>query len=94
MYECMNIVNSRPLGVQSLTDPLSLPPITPNHLLQMREPDTGIVGNFKDDVYGRKRWRRVQDLAERFWARWQSDYLVNQMTRRNMTVSPTMHPSW
>ena len=93
MYECMNIVNSRPLGVQSLTDPLSLPPITPNHLLQMRDPDTGFAGNFKDDVYGRKRWRRVQDLAERFWARWQSDYLANQMTKK-VAVSPKMHPSW
>ena len=48
----------------------------------MRDPDTGFAGKFKDDVYGRKRWRRVQDLAQRFWARWQSDYLANQMTRK------------
>lgn len=82
MYECMNIVNSRPLGVQSLTDPLSLPPITPNHLLQLKDPDVGPGGDFKDDVYGRKRWRRVQDLAQRFWVKWQSDYLANQTVRK------------
>jgi len=33
-------------------------------------------GNFVQ-VYARKRWRRVQFLAEQFWSRWRKEYLIN-----------------
>ena len=33
-------------------------------------------GNFqRADVYLRKRWRRVQYLANLFWTRWRKEYL-------------------
>ncbi|KAA8578565.1 hypothetical protein FQN60_002572, partial [Etheostoma spectabile] len=35
-YEAMAIVNSRPLTVDNLSDPHSLEPLTPNHLLTMK----------------------------------------------------------
>jgi hypothetical protein len=35
-YEVMAIVNSRPLSVESLEDPLGPLPLTPNHILTMK----------------------------------------------------------
>ena len=72
MCEAEAIVNSRPLTVDTMTDPSSLNPLTPNHLLTMK---TKVVlpppGTFQyPDKYCRKRWRRVQHLANEFWARW------------------------
>ena len=28
-------------------------------------------------IYGQKRWRKVQFLAEQFWSRWRKEYLIN-----------------
>ena len=61
MCEAEAIVNSRPLNVDTMTDPSSLTPLTPNHLLAMK---TKVVlpppGTFQSpDKYCRKRWRRV-----------------------------------
>ena len=93
--EVMAIVNSRPLSVDNLYDPLSLSPITPNHILTMK---SNIVlpppGRFESsDMYCRKRWRRVQHLADLFWVRWRKEYLLLmqsrqcwQNKRRNMQV--------
>lgn len=76
MTETENIVNSRPLTVTHLSDPLSPEPLTPNHLLTSK---TTVVlpppGTFeRPDLYSRKRWRRVQYLANQFWIRWQREY--------------------
>ena len=72
--EC--VVNGRPLTTENLTDPLSPEPLTPNHLLTLK---TQVVlpppGMFESpDLYSRKRWRRVQFLANQFWLRWQKEY--------------------
>ena len=82
-YEAMAIVNSRPLTVESLNDPLAAEPLTPNHLLTMK---SKIIlpppGNFqKTDIYCRKRWRRVQHLANEFWNRWKREYLPTLQPR-------------
>ena len=79
LYETMAIVNSRPLAIENINDPCGPEALTPNHLLTMK---SGIVmpppGNFqKEDVYARKRWRRVQYLANQFWSRWKREYLAN-----------------
>ena len=79
LYEAMFIVNSRPLTVESINDPTSVEPLTPNHLLTMKcraalpPPGTFV----KEDVYARKRWRRVQFLADQFWNRWKKEFLHN-----------------
>lgn len=83
MYEAMSIVNSRPLTV--VED--SIEPLTPNHLLHMK---SGLVlpppGSFSDeDVYSRKRWRRVQGLVMEFWNRWRSRYLADLQKRPKWT---------
>jgi hypothetical protein len=47
----------------------------------------------KEDMFLKKRWRRVQFLADQFWARWKTEYLYNiterqkwHKPRRNLTV--------
>ena len=89
--EAENIVNSRPLTVDNLSDPDSPEPITPNHLLTCK---SKVVlpppGNFtRPDLYSKKRWRRVQYLSEQFWSRWQREYCLLQQKRQKWNrVSP------
>ena len=95
LYEAAAIVNGRPLTVDTLNDPLSSPPLSPNLLLTMK---TNVIlpppGNFqKSDIYSRKHWRRVQYLLNQFWARWRSEYIQNltlrskwNLPRRNLSV--------
>ena len=83
-YEVMTIVNSRPLSVESLEDPSGPLPLTPNHILTQRTcgvlPPPGAFDT--DDASIRKRWRRVQHLADAFWQRWRSEYLSTLQARR------------
>ncbi|KAL2082690.1 hypothetical protein ACEWY4_022508 [Coilia grayii] len=87
-YEAMAIVNSRPLSIDGINDPNSLEPLTPNHLILMKSklvlPPPGKF--VKEDVYGTKRWRRIQYLIEQFWSRWKSEYLSNISTRQKWHV--------
>ncbi len=78
--ECM--VNSRPLTFPS-SDTRDLQPLTPNHILTMK---SKVVmpppGEFqKGDVYLRRRWRRVQYLANIFWTRWKKEYMQTLQER-------------
>nr|XP_020470233.1 uncharacterized protein LOC109968359 [Monopterus albus] len=89
LYEAMSIVNSRPLTTDNISDPKGLEPLTPNDLLTMK---TSVPlpppGKFvAEDVYARKRWRRVQYLTEQFWSRWRKEYLTN-ITLRQRWHSP------
>ena len=61
-----------------------LEPLTPNHLLTMKNKTLlPPPGNFvKEEVYVQKRWRKVQFLAEQFWSRWWKDYLLSVNTRQ------------
>ena len=88
MVEAEAIVNSRPLTTDDLTDPDSLDVLTPNHLLTMK---SSVIlappGNFQGaDVYSKKRWRRVQQLADEFWQRWRKSYLQSLQTRQKWTT--------
>ena len=77
MTEAENVINSRPLTVKSLSDPASPEPIAPNHLLTLKsQVELPPPGSFEQlDLYSRKRWRRVQYLANQFWIRWRREYL-------------------
>ena len=80
--EAENIVNSRPLTTD-VSDPDSLQPLTPMQLLTQK---TQVVlpppGEFsRPDMYSRKRWKRVQFLANQFWQRWRQEYLQSLQTR-------------
>lgn len=73
--------------VDSLNDPLSPHPLTPNHLLTMKTkvvlPPPGLFQSA--DMYCRKRWRRVQHLANEFWVRWKKEYLQSLQQRQRWT---------
>ena len=81
MIEVESILNSRPLTPVTM-DPEAEVPLTPNHLLLMRE-----VANLSPailtsaDNYASKRWRQVQYLAQQFWLRWSKEYLQNLQPR-------------
>ena len=84
MCEATAIINSRPLTTENLNDPNSPEPLTPNHLLTTK---SKIVlpppGEFqRADLYLRKRWRRVQHLANEFWSRWRKEFLQNIQVRQ------------
>ncbi|KAL0153126.1 hypothetical protein M9458_051582, partial [Cirrhinus mrigala] len=83
-YEAMSIVNNRPLTVDGLSDLIGLEPLTPNHLLAMKSsvplPPPGTF--VREDLYAKKRWRRVQYLCEQFWGRWRIEYLGNISLRQ------------
>ncbi|XP_059086914.1 uncharacterized protein LOC131883456 [Tigriopus californicus] len=82
--EVENIVNSRPLTVECLSDPTSPIPLNP---LMMLTQKTNVVlpppGQFqKNDVYCRRQWRRTQFLAEQFWTRFRHEYLESLQPRK------------
>ena len=84
MCEAAAIVNSCPLIVGRLYDATSLEPLTPNHLLTLKSkvilPPQGEF--LRADVYARRRWRRVQHLANEFWTRWKKEFLQTLQLRR------------
>ena len=80
--EVENTINSRPLTRMS-EDPNDCCVLTPNHLLQLRNPETLPPGVFTEkDAYARRRWRQVQFLANLFWKRWIAEYLPMLQTRQ------------
>ena len=77
LAETKAIVNSRPLTVDMLGDVQSEQPICPSNILTMKFkvvlPPTGLF--MKADEYSRKRWRRIQHIANEFWVRWRKEFL-------------------
>jgi hypothetical protein len=95
LTEVESIINSRPLTVETLSDSHELLPISPNNLLTMKHkvimPPPGCFQ--RTDIYCRRRWRRVQHLANEFWSRWQKEYLAtlqprskNNIKKRNFVI--------
>jgi transposase InsO family protein len=86
MCEIESIINSRPLTTLT-DDPDDLTPLCPTMILTGKK-ELNILppGNFqRQDIYSRKRWRRVQQLANVFWQRWKREYLVTLQTRNKET---------
>jgi len=71
------------LGQEHLNDPTSLEPLTPNYILMMKAKiTTPPPGQFMSQyLYLRKRWRKLQFLANEFWKRWKKEYLLNLQQR-------------
>jgi len=83
LLEVEAVVNSRPLTAETLSDAASPCPLSPIQLLTMK---SGVVaplpGIFPStDMYCRRRWRRVQHLANEFWSRWRKEYLASLQPR-------------
>ena len=84
LVEAELVVNSRPLTYPDMNSPDSEEPITPLQLLTLKAkvvyPPPGLF--VKEDIYCRKRWRRVQYLADQFWIKWKKEYLPTLQERR------------
>ena len=75
------IVNSRPItAVQG--DAGDLEPLTPNHLLLLKNNEnySPTVSDMLDQ-YAKRRWKQVQYLADIFWRRWSREYLTQLQER-------------
>ena len=84
MKEVQNIVNSRPLTVNTMMSSDAPEPLTPNHLLTMKVkvlmPPPGVF--LREDPYSSNRWRRVEHLANEFWNRWRREFLHTLQMRQ------------
>ena len=69
-FEVANIVNSRPIGIISGSDPSCLDPITPNHLLLGRSTTDVAIGPFNESRNVNKRYEFLQQLVNSWWDRW------------------------
>lgn len=69
-----------------MTDPNDLEALTPNHILLLKGKPLFPPGLFnRNDLYTRRRWRQVQHLAELFWKRWVSEYVLVIQERQRWT---------
>ena len=85
LCEVEPIMNSRPLTPSS-NNPDDLEALTPNHILTMKPAVLPPPGQFqREDIYLRKRWRKVQHLANLFWSRWKREYLLTLQQRTKWT---------
>ena len=77
-------MNSRPLALNDMSSADSPEPLTLNHLLTTKSnvllPPPGVF--LREDLYLRRRWRRVQDLANVFWDRWRKEFLHTLQPRK------------
>ena len=80
MAETEAIINSRSLTVESLSDVNSE---TMKGDVIMPPPE---VFN-RPDLYSRRRWRRVQHMARKFWSRWRREFLESLQARRKWNIN-------
>ena len=77
MVETEGILNSRPLTVETISDPTSELPFSPASILTMNSkvamPPPGEFS--KLDLYCRKRWRCIQHVINEFWSCWRKEVL-------------------
>ena len=87
LTEAEAIINSRPLTMDSMSDPNDLRPIFPIQLLTFKSdvvfPPPGMFE--RADLYCKKQWRRVQYLANQFWSRWKVEFLATLQLRQKWT---------
>ena len=88
MAEVMAIVNARPITTV-LSDTDEPEPLSPSMLLTMKTRPLGPPpGEFLPvDLYSRRRWRRVQYLADQFWLRWRREYMQTLQIRSKWNSS-------
>ena len=89
LTESEAIVNSRPLTYVDTKCPDSPIPLSPIQILTLK---TRVVmpppSNFvREDLYLRRRWRRVQFLSNEFWSRWKLEFLPTMQERKKWVNS-------
>ena len=69
-FEIANIINSRPLGIKSGSDPSNPIPITPNGLLTGDDSNDVPQGPFDSNASVTRRFRFLQELVTSWWDSW------------------------
>lgn len=79
------VPNDRPI-VYVFDDPNDLEALTPNHVLLLKGAPILPPGLFElSDLYVLRRWKQVQYMAELFWKRWKSEYLLVMQEKQKWT---------
>ena len=93
LYEIANIINSRPIGVLSMSAPEYPIPQTPNDLLLGRSFNAASPGPFNTKVTTTKRFLFIQAIVDNWWQRWYDAVLPSlvrsykwQQKHRNVIV--------
>lgn len=81
MAEISAIINARPL-VPISSDPSSPILLSPAMLLTQKPGLHAPPGDFTGKDLLKSQWKRVQTLANEFWARWRNEYLSTLHSRR------------
>ena len=85
LVEVAPIINFRPMKTETISDVESDIPLSPAHLLTMKSkvilPPPGCFP--WADIYSRKRWKRVQHIANKFWSRWRKEFLLTLQKRKS-----------
>ena len=92
LAETTYVVNSRPLCPLEIDDHC-MEPLTPNQLLTMKSKIVSplITTVVRADLYSKKRWKRVQYLANLFWTRWRKEFLtLYQQREKWLKVKPNI----
>ena len=89
LVEVEAIINSRPLTTDGLNDPESINLLSPINLLTMK---SRVIlpppGSFQqEDLYCRRRWRRVQHLSNDIWSKWRKEFLSQLQSRAKWTTA-------
>ena len=83
-----NVIDSRPLTVENLSEPGSPEPNTQNHLLISKTeivlPPRGSLERL--DLYSRNRLKRVQFIANQFWFRGHREFSAFLCTRQKWNM--------
>lgn len=79
--EVESIVNSRPITKCS-DDVNDDVPLTPSHLLLLKDNSALSWGVFHEADTYRKHWRHVQHLSTQFWRRWVKEYMLQLQQRQ------------
>ena len=77
-------MNSRPSTVDTIKDVNSPAPLAPANIFAMKSkvilPPPGVFE--RPDSFSKQMWRRVQHIANKFWARWKKEFLCQLQFRQ------------
>ena len=84
IVECDAILNSRPLTVDTISDVNSPATLAPTNILTMKSKVILPLPEVFEvlDIFSKRRWRRVQHIANEFWARWKKKFLCQLQFRQ------------
>ena len=74
-FEVADVINSRPVGIVTGSDPMQPAPITPNHLILGRATSEAVQGSLYSTKDVNKRFRFLQSLVDDWWKRWYESVL-------------------